>query len=347
MLFRSPKTKDTLNLINKETIAKMKKGVRMVNCARGGIINEQDLKDAIEAGHVASAAIDVFEQEPMIAENPLLHCKGDIILTPHLGASTEEAQVNVAFDVAEQIRDVLMGKSARSAVNIPSLKAEMLEPVKEYMSLAENLGSLVGQLDQGAVKKVEITVKGSLANKTISPLKVAILKGVFSNTLEAVNYVNAPIIAKNRGIEVTETKNANPSSFDASISVKVLAEKGESLAIGALIAENTPRIVNIDGYNTNIEPAEHILIAPHLDQPRMIAKVASVLGDNNINISMMQVARKDKAVGGKSTMILNTDEAISETILKQVREIEGVYNASYVNLKSEVAQPKSKETASV
>lgn len=329
-----PKTKDTLNLINKDTIAKMKKGVRLVNCARGGIINEQDLKEALESGDVACAAIDVFEKEPMIAENPLLHCKGDIILTPHLGASTEEAQINVALDVAEQIKEVLLGKSARSAVNIPSLKAEILEPVKEYMGLAENLGSFVGQLAQGAIKKVEIIVKGSLANQTISPLKIAILKGVFSNVLQDINYVNAPIIAKNRGVEVTETKSAAPSSFDASISVKIVAEKGETLAIGALIAENTPRLVNIDGYNTNIEPAKHILIAPHMDQPGMIAKVASVIGDNNLNISMMQVARKDKEVGGKSIMILTTDESISDGILSQIKQIEGIYNANYVSLKA-------------
>lgn len=342
-----PKTKDTLNLINKDTIAKMKDSVRIINCARGGIVNEQDLKDALENGTVAAAAVDVFEKEPIVAENPLLHCNGNLTITPHLGASTEEAQINVALDVAEQIRDVLMGKSARSAVNIPSLKAELLEPVKEYMGLAENLGALVGQLAKGALTKIDITVKGNLAKENVSPLKVAVLKGVLAPTLQDVNYVNAPVIANNRGIQVTQTKNEGACNYAGLITVTICTENNQVSVSGAMIAENTPRIVSIDNYNTSIEPAEHILIAPHLDQPGMIAKVASVLGNNNINISMMQVARKDKSVGGQSTMIMNTDEALSESILEQVKKIDGVYNASYVNLKPETIEQRAKETANI
>ena len=169
-----PKTKDTVNMINKDTIAKMKKGVRLVNCARGGIINEQDLKDAIEQGQVASAAIDVYENEPNIQECPLINCQGDIVLTPHLGASTKEAQMNVAIDVAEQIKAVLSGGSATSAVNIPSLRPDKLEPVKDYMQIAENVGELAGQISDGMIKSIEITAQGDLADLDIKPLEIAV-----------------------------------------------------------------------------------------------------------------------------------------------------------------------------
>ena len=165
----TPKTKETMHMINKDTIAKMKKGVRIINCARGGIVDEAALAEALESGHVAQAAIDVFEGEPDIAENPLVKTTGDILLTPHLGASTEEAQLKVAEDVAEQIKDVLSGGSARSAVNIPSLKPAKLEPVKDYMQLAENIGELAMQMSVGNLKGIYITVKGNLAALDVSP----------------------------------------------------------------------------------------------------------------------------------------------------------------------------------
>mgnify|MGYP003294858785 CR=1 FL=1 len=206
-----PKTKDTVNLINKDTIPKMKKGVRLINCARGGIINETDLKEAIESGYVASGAIDVYENESDIANNPLITCQGNIVLTPHLGASTSEAQINVAVDVAEQIKEVLSGGSASSAVNIPSLRPDKLEPVKDYMQIAENTGAFAVQLVNDAVEKIEITAFGNLADVDIQPLEVAILKGVLSSRLEGINYVNAPFVAKKRGIEVISTKSKTES----------------------------------------------------------------------------------------------------------------------------------------
>ena len=257
-----PKTKDTLNLINKETIAKMKDGVRIINCARGGIVNEEDLKDAIESGKIAAAAIDVFTSEPVDANNPLLACKGDITLTPHLGASTAEAQINVALDVAEQIRDVFLGGNARSAVNIPSLKADKLEPVKEYMPLAENLGAMVGQIAKGGIKEVKIAARGTLSTLDVSPLKVAILKGLLSQSLDNVNYVNALIYAKNRGIDISETKSEQTCSYLGLLSVKVNTEEGSYVVSGALGADGNSRIVKINDYDVNIEPDEHILLTP-------------------------------------------------------------------------------------
>ena len=340
----APKTKETMYLINKNTLNRMKPGVRIVNCARGGIIDEAALKEALDSGHVASAAIDVYDKEPIEANNPLLECKGHIILTPHLGASTEEAQINVAFDVAEQIRDVLSGKSARSAVNIPALKAELLEPVKPYMNLAENLGTLVRQISNGAIKTIKIRTYGSLAQLDSSPLKIAVLKGILSGNLEGVNYVNAPIIAKNRGIIVEDSKSDTSCNYVGLISVKLITENESHTVNGAMIAENTPRIVKIDDYNTSIAPAEHILITPHQDKPGMIAKVATILGSNSVNISMMQVARKDKTVGGESTMIINTDDLVKPDLLEQIKKIDGVFDAVYVSLTSEKSVSEQKTT---
>jgi len=331
----APKTKETMYLINKNTLNRMKPGVRIINCARGGIIDEAALKEALDSGHVAAAAIDVYEKEPIDSSNPLLSCKGHIVMTPHLGASTEEAQVNVAFDVAEQIRDVLSGKSARSAVNIPSLKKELLEPVKQYMNLAENLGMLARQISTGAIKKIKIVTQGSIAQLDSSPLRIAILKGILSGTLEGVNYVNAPIIAKSRGIIVEDSKADTSCNYVGLITVKLITEDGFNSVSGAMVAENTPRIVKIDDYNTSIEAAEHILITPHQDKPGMIAKVAAILGDNNVNISMMQVAKKDKTVGGESTMIINTDDLVKPELLEQIKQIDGVFNAVYVTLNPE------------
>jgi D-3-phosphoglycerate dehydrogenase len=330
-----PKSKDTLNLINKETMSKMKDGVRLINCSRGGIINEADLKEAIESGKVAQAAIDVFTTEPVSQDNPLLACKGNLTLTPHLGASTEEAQINVAIDVAEQIKEVLEGGSARSAVNIPALRADKLEPVKDYMNLAENLGLLVSQLTKGAIQKIEVITHGTLAQLDGSPLKIAILKGILSRNMESVNYVNAPVIANARGIEVIESKSEHSYSYIGLITVKVRTATEKHIVCGTMIADNTSRIVKIDDYNTSIALAEHILIAPHHDRPGMIAKVAAILGENSVNISMMQVARKHLTAGGESIMIINTDNPVEDELLGKIKQIDGVYDAVYVNLRPE------------
>ena len=331
----SPKTKETAYLINKNTIKMMKKGVRIINCARGGIIDEEALTEAIESGHVAAAALDVFEKEPIDPNNPLLKTNGYLVLTPHLGASTEEAQLNVAIDVAEQIRDVLSGKSARSAVNIPSLRADILEPVKEYMNLAENLGLFVRQISEGGIKQVKITTRGALANYDTAPLKVAALKGMLSHSHEGVNYVNAPIIAKQAGIDIVDSKSDKSTNYVGLIDVQLITDAGSHSVCGAMIAENTPRIVKIDDFITSFEIAEHILIAPHHNKPGMIAKVSTVLGNNNVNISMMMVAGKQETAGSESTMILTTDEHVCPELLEEIKQINGIYDAKYIYLSPE------------
>ncbi len=327
-----PKTKDTVNMINKDTIAKMKKGVRLVNCARGGIINESDLKDAINSGYVAGAAIDVYENEPNIQDCPLINCQGNIVLTPHLGASTQEAQMNVAIDVAEQIKEVLSGGSASSAVNIPSLRPDKLEPVKDYMQIAENSGELAVQLSNGAVKTIEITADGDLADLDIQPLEVAVLKGILSSRLEGVNYVNAPVIAKNRGIDIISTRSKIKSNFAGRITVKLVTDKEETVVAGALVTKDIPRIVKINEYETSIRPEKHELIVPHLNQPSMIAKVAQVIGERGINIGSMNVVQKNDNHETESIMVINIDSIADEDVLGEIEKIDGVHNPKYVSL---------------
>lgn len=324
----TPKTRETTHLINKNSINRMKKGVKIINCARGGIIDENALKEAMESGQVSAAAIDVFEAEPDIKSSPLLDVKGDIILTPHLGASTSEAQLNVAIDVAHQIKEVLSGGSATSAVNIPSLKPEKLEPVKDYMQLAENIGELAQQIVEGNLKSMEIIAKGKLASVDISPLETAIIKGVFSPYMD-VNYVNAPLIAKQKGITITTSKSETSGDYIGLITVKLITDSTESLVSGALIAENIRRIVKIDQYNTSIEPEKHMLLVPHENKPSMIAKVATVIGEAGININHMHVVQK---TGDRSMMIINTDCAVEKDVLDKIEKIDGVAVSKYVEL---------------
>lgn len=326
-----PKTRETTCLINKNTINRMKKGVRIINCARGGIVEEKALKEAIEEGQVAAAAIDVFDGEPIKPENPLLSCEGDLTLTPHLGASTEEAQINVAIDVAEQIATVLKGGSAKSAVNIPSLKKEKLEPVKNYMKLAEDLGKFVRQYTKGSSQKIEITASGHLAEVDISPLKTAILKGILSVSTEGVNYVNAPYIAQSKNITINDVKSNEKCSYAGLLSIKLDTKEESNTISGALITNKFPRIVAINGYTTSIEPSENILIVPHENKPNMIGQVATILGENSINISMMQVS--DDKNSKESIMIINIDSPIKEEINSKIKQIDGVIDSKYINLK--------------
>ncbi len=327
-----PKNKDTVNMINKDTISKMKKGVRLVNCARGGIINEQDLKEAIESEQVAAAAIDVYENEPHIETCPLIHCSGNIVLTPHLGASTQEAQMNVAIDVAEQIKEVLSGGSASSAVNIPSLRPDKLEPVKDYMQIAENSGEVAMQITTGSIKSIEITAQGELAELDIQPLEVAVLKGVLSSMLESVNYVNAPVLAKKRGIDIISTRSKTKCSFAGLLTIKLITDKMTTTVAGALVAKDIPRIVKINDYETSIRPQKHMLIVPHLNQPSMIAKVAKVIGENGINIGSMNVVQKNDKHETESIMVINIDSGVNEKTLSEISKIDGVHNPKYINL---------------
>lgn len=325
-----PKTPETANMINAETLSKMKPTARIINCARGGIIDEAALAEALKAGTIAGAALDVFESEPL-GESTLRDLGAKAILTPHLGASTEEAQVNVAIDVAEQIRDVLLGLPARSAVNIPGLNPNVMEQLKPYLRLAETLGTLVGQLAGGRIDKLEVRLQGDLATNQSQPLVVASIKGLLSQALrERVNYVNASIEAKERGIRVIETKDASVGDYSGSMHLSARGSLGEHSVTGALLSDGEIRITSLDSFPINVPPSNHMLFTLHRDMPGIIGKIGTLLGNFNVNIASMQVGRK--IVRGNAVMVLSLDDPLPEGILTEIAKIPGIADAYTVTL---------------
>ena len=325
-----PKTPETTHLINAEALAKMKPTARIINCARGGIIDEAALAAALKEGKIAGAALDVYEAEPL-GDSPLKSVGKEAILTPHLGASTAEAQVNVAIDVAEQIRDVLLGLPARSAVNIPGLGPDVLEELRPYMQLAETLGKLVGQLAGGRVELLNVRLQGELATNKSQPLVVAALKGLLSEALrERVNYVNANIEAKERGIRVIETRDASVRDYAGSLHLEAKGSLGEHSVTGALLGDGEIRLTNIDDFPINVPPTQHMLFTLHRDMPGIIGKLGSLLGSFNVNIASMQVGRK--IVRGDAVMVLSLDDPLPDGILDEIVKVPGIRDAYTVTL---------------
>ena len=326
-----PKTPETLHLINAEVLSKMKPTARIINCARGGIIDEAALAEAIKSGKIAGAAIDVYEHEPLEADSPLRSVGQNIVLTPHLGASTAEAQVNVAIDVAEQIRDVLLGLPARSAVNIPGIYPDSIEKLKPYLQLAETLGNLVSQLAGGRVDYLNVQLQGELATNQGQPVVVAALKGLLSPALrERVNYVNASIEAKERGIRVIETRDASIRDYTGSLHLTAKGTLGEHTVTGAVLGESEIRITSVDDFPVNVCPTHHMLFTLHRDMPGIIGKIGSQLGSFNVNIASMQVGRK--IVRGDAVMVLSLDDPLPEGILAEIIKVPGIRDAYTVTL---------------
>ncbi len=326
-----PKTKETYHLIDAAKIEIMKPGVRIVNCARGGIIDEAALAKALESGRIAGAAIDVFENEPLEADSPLRAIGSQLILTPHLGASTEEAQANVAIDVAEQIRDVLLGLPARAAVNIPGLGPDVWQKLKPYLQLAEMLGNLVGQLAGGRVDTLDVRLQGEIASSESQPIVVAALKGLLSPALrERVNFVNASLEAKERGIRVTETRDATVEDYTGSLHLTANGTQGLQSVTGALLGKSELRITNINGFPINVAPTNYMLLTLHRDMPGIIGGIGSMLGNYNVNIASMQVGRK--IVRGEAVMVLNIDDPLPAGLLDEIMHVQGVKDAFVVNL---------------
>ncbi|MFN5514264.1 MAG: phosphoglycerate dehydrogenase [Cyanobacteriota bacterium] len=324
-----PKTPETANLIGAETLAKMKPTVRIINCSRGGIIDEEALADALEQGQIGGAALDVYNQEPL-GESRLRGLK-NIILTPHLGASTAEAQVNVSVDVAEQIRDVLLGLPARSAVNIPGLTPDVMEKLRPYLQLAETLGNLVGQLAGGRIEQLTVSLQGDLADNATQPIVVASIKGLLSQALrERVNYVNAALEAKERGIRVIETRDASIRDYSGSLHLQALGSMGEHSATGVLLSNGEIRITDVDGFPINVPPSNYMLFTLHRDMPGIIGKIGSLLGSFNVNIASMQVGRK--IVRGDAVMTLSLDDPLPEGLLAEILKVPGIRDAYTVKL---------------
>ncbi|MDP2766538.1 MAG: phosphoglycerate dehydrogenase [Candidatus Methanoperedens sp.] len=323
----TPLTKETKDLISSREFAIMKKGARVINCARGGIINEDALAKAVKDGIVSSAAIDVFVKEPPF-ESPLLELDR-VIVTPHLGASTEEAQINVAVTVAEQIVNALKGLPVKNAINMPYVKPDVMQIIEPYLPLAEKMGKLCTQL-MGNYEKIEVSYSGEIADKDVAPLTLAVLKGLLEPVLGAgVNYVNAPIIAKERKIKVIESKSKTAEAYPSQISVK-LSRKGEEKLVSGSIIGKEPRIVQIDTYRIDVVPSGYMIVVKHEDRPNIIGPCCMILGRNSINIAGMQVGRITR--GGEAIMVLNIDSEVSDEILDEIRVVDGIIDAKLVVL---------------
>ena len=327
-----PRTPETENLVNAALLQTMKSNARLVNCARGGIVDESALADAVSKGVIAGAALDVYATEPLVADSPLRSVADRLILTPHLGASTAEAQENVATDVAEQIRDVLLGLPARSAVNIPGLSAEIMERLKPHLQLAETLGLLVSQLSAGHVKELEVRLQGEFAEHPSQPLVVAALKGLLTTALgERINYVNASLEAKGRGINVLEVKDDSSRDFaGGSLQLTTRGDQAGHSVTGAVFADGDLRITSIDEFPVNVSPSRHMLFTRHRDMPGIIGGLGSLLGEHNVNIAAMQVGRR--IVRGEAVMVLSIDDPIPTSLLDTIHAINGIQEAHPVTL---------------
>lgn len=329
-----PKTKDTADMLNSERLALMKPTARLINCARGGVVNEQALADAVLNGIIASAAVDVFSTEPPAEDNPLVLAAvktDNLLLTPHLGASTEEAQMKVAVDVAEQIRDYLHGIPARSAVNMPALAPELLARLKPYMTLIEKIGMFHGQLFDGAVQAVEVTYCGDVIEENTTPLIPALLQGLFTPILgPTINSVNARLVAEQRGVEIKEVKSTQSSGYASLITVAVRTEHGGHEVAGTIFSQDNPRITRVDDYWVEMAPVGVFIVSYHSDKPGIIGSVGQILGAHDINIAGMQVGRVQAR--GNAVMVLAVDERPSDKVLDKIRQIEGVGDTRLVEL---------------
>jgi D-3-phosphoglycerate dehydrogenase / 2-oxoglutarate reductase len=325
----TPKTEETTNLINKDTINKMKKGAMIINCARGGIVNEKDLYDALKSGYLGGAAVDVFEKEPpgMI---PLMELS-NFICTPHLGASTFEAQENVAKDVAEQIVDFLLNGTVKNAVNVPSVSSELMSILKPYATLVEKLGIFHTQLADSSIDEVHINYSGKAAEYDVKPLTSSVLKGLLTPILkDDVNFINASFIAKSRGIKVIESKSNTSDDFASLISIRVKYRDGENIISGTIFGNTMPRILRINDFYLEAIPEGHNLLLHNLDVPGIIGRITTTLGDNGINIERMAVAQ-DKA-NNRNIILLATDVSINDNILKILGNLENVFSVKRIEL---------------
>lgn len=325
----TPLTNETKNIINKKSIATMKNGVYIINCARGGIILEKDLYEALESGKVAGAALDVFEKEPP-ENNPLVgHDK--VVCTPHLGASTQEAQENVAIAIAEQIVDYLIHGTIRNAVNFPSIPADQVKSLQPYIELAEKIGSFASQISDGGITEITLEYRGQVSELNISPITVAAVKGVLDPILiETVNFVNAPFIAKERGIEIRETKSSDAGDYHNMLTIRVKSPEKTTTVSGTLLSKKDPRIVKINDFTVEIVPEGNMLLMYNNDKPGVIGNIGTTLGKNDINIARMHFGRKK--AGGMAISVVNIDCAASDKALEEIRALPNILDIREINL---------------
>jgi D-3-phosphoglycerate dehydrogenase len=316
----TPLTDQTRNILSRDNLARTKKGVRIINCARGGLIDEAALKDGLDSGHIAGAALDVFEAEPA-KDSPLFGTPG-FISTPHLGASTSEAQVNVAIQVAEQMSDFLLLGGVTNAINMPSLSAEEAPRLRPYMALAEKLGRLVGQIVGEDVRSIAVEAEGAAAELNMKPITGAVLAGLMGTYSQTVNMVNAPILAKERGLDVREIRHDREGDYHTLVAVTVGTASGERRVEGTLFGNRAPRLVSIFGIPVEAELTGQMIYIVNTDAPGFIGALGTKLGENRINIGTFNLGRHD--AGGEAVALVAVDDPITPEVAGQLCEIPGV-----------------------
>lgn len=322
-----PMTDQTKGIIDAAAMAKMKPGARIINCARGGLVIEEDLKAALESGHLAGAALDVFAEEPA-RENPLFGME-NIVATPHLGAATAEAQEKVALQVADQMSDYLLTGAVTNALNMPSLTAEEAARLRPYMQLSDGLGSFAGQLTRSGLRAVTIEYEGQVAALNCRPLTQAILTGLLRPMLESVNMVNAPTVARERNIDVSEVKHERDCDFQTLIRVTVTTERGDRAVAGTLFGGHRPRVVEIKGIEIEAELAAHMLYISNEDKPGFIGALGMALGSAGVNIATFNLGRAER--GGAAIALLGLDAALDASVIETLKGLPGIRQVQQLN----------------
>ncbi len=320
----TPLTDKTRGIINADALAKMKKGARVINCARGGLVVEKDLLEALKSGHIAGAALDVYEVEPA-RENPLFELD-NVICTPHLGASTTEAQENVAVQIAEQIADYLLTGAVTNALNMPSISAEEAPRLKPYIELAEKLGSFAGQITNTAIEDVTIEYGGTVGEMNTRALTSALLAGLLKPMLGEVNMVSAPVVAKERGMTINEVRQTPRGVYEGYIRLLVHTERQKRSVAGTVFADGKPRVIQVKDINMEAEFGPHMLYVINEDKPGFIGDLGGILGEENVNIASMNLGRSEP--GGEAVLLIDVDEPLPERVLERVRALPQVRWAS-------------------
>ena len=319
----TPLTNETRNIISADAIAKMKKGARLINCARGGLVDEKAVKAALDSGHLAGAAFDVFVEEPATA-SPLFGNE-KFIATPHLGASTSEAQENVALQVAEQISDYLLTGAIVNALNMPSISADEAKKVGPWITLAENLGAFAGQLTETSITAVDIIYEGSAAGLNTRALTQAALCGLLKPALSEVNMVNAPLVAKERGIRVSEVRRDQEGAYEGYIKLSLTMSDMERNVAGTVFSDGRPRLIQVKGINMEAEFAPHMLYVTNEDKPGFIGRLGTLLGNAKVNIANFNLGRSSR--GADAIALVQVDEAVPQPVLQEIRTLPWVKQA--------------------